>query len=92
MRLEDYARAISARIKVEFQPIHLSDGIVWTWSAKLQNCEEKDGIALISHSGWGETADEALRDYAGLIRGKRIVFNSMIEEKKQEFIVPNDLE
>jgi hypothetical protein len=60
------------------------------YMAELENSEIKEGGCLAGIFGIGKTADEAIEDYVKLIKGKRIVFNAMREDRR-EFDVPKTL-
>lgn len=47
---------------------------------------------LVYECGNGSTPEEALKDYVYNIRGKILVFNSDIRDKRREFKVPMNLE
>ena len=59
----------------------------FTWYARIKGAEIKQGVVLVSHTGNGDSPQEALREYARYISGKTLVFNAMSEDR-QEFDVP----
>jgi hypothetical protein len=54
-----------------------------TYYCRFQNCEIKDGAALIGVSGNGKTEAEAFADYAAQISGRFLVFNAYQDSRKE---------
>jgi len=48
-----------------------------------ENCEISDGVALIGMFGTGWTFEEAVDDYFEKISGKKLVFNSCTDRRKE---------
>jgi hypothetical protein len=85
MTLQDLATGAELELSVKMVP--------WGWLAKFADCEVKNGPydpILSGVYGRGATAEDALKDYASLLRGKLLVRNAM-SGKRWEFRVPGTL-
>jgi hypothetical protein len=85
MTLQELATGADLKLSVNMVP--------WGWLAKFADCEVKNGPydpILSGAYGRGATAEEALEDYAALLRGKVLVRNAM-SDKRWEFCVPETL-
>lgn len=50
---------------------------------RYENCEIKDGCALLTTFGRGSDFEDACRDYLAKIRGKTLVFNAYNETRRE---------
>lgn len=56
--------------------------------ARFDNCEIKRGVILQGNYGDGKDPMEALKKYAVIISGQRLVFNAGSKDR-QEYVVPH---
>jgi hypothetical protein len=90
MIITEYADVLNVGIRINYY--HNQDT---RWSAAFENCETKEDITdpcLTGEYGNGHTPEEALYNYVQQIKGKVLVFNAMDENKKREYLAPNNLE
>lgn len=52
-----------------------------------RNAEVKDGMFLISNSGWGNDFEEACSDYLNKIRGKKLVFDARSDDRREIMVL-----
>ncbi len=86
MKYTEYADAIDKQIDITYY-----SNQDCRFSAQFHNCEVKEGAILGGVYGNGKTPIEAIKDYFGLIKGKRIVFSAYGKDR-QEFTVPKNIE
>ena len=80
MDLQSYADAINVNVVITYYNNQNR------WTAKLEYAEVIEGSCLKSEYGSGDTPDEAMSDYACLIKGKKLRLFM-----KQDVIVPESL-
>ncbi len=85
MTIMEYADAIDKEIVITYYP---NQGT--RFSAHFDNAETKDDMILSSVFGSGSTPALALKDYAGKIAGKTLVFNATTD-RRQTFRVPDKI-
>lgn len=87
MKITDYCDILNKEIKIIYYPNQNG-----RWSARIEFVEVLEGSLLVGSYGNSDTPYNAIKDYINKIKGKRIVFNAMMADKRQEFDVPKNLE
>ena len=57
--------------------------------ANFRDVDVKRGSILLGMSGNGNTPDEAIKDYAGILLGKRLVYRASNPQRRRDFVAPN---
>lgn len=87
MNIYEFADIIDAQIQCNRYPNQDR------WDADFYGCEVRVRTAgLLSESGQGMTAVEAVNDYLERIRGKRLIFHATSPTMRREYVCPKDLE
>src|ERR1035437_5554486 len=80
----DVEKEIGYELEVNERPSHMN---LHKYYVSFKNGETMEGCCLVSHSGNGNTIDEALIDYCKQISNRRMVFGSMTPER-EEILLP----
>lgn len=85
IKIEQVAVLIQEKIIISY----ISDFEIW--NCKFEKADVASGGLLISEYGSGKTPEGALSSYVSKIKGKKLVFRAMKDDRK-EFTMPKDLD
>lgn len=79
----DLEKEIGFELEANERPIHSG---LSRFYVSFKKGESMEGGCLVSHSGNGNTVDEALQDYCKYISCRRMAFNSYTPERKEIYL------
>ena len=86
MTLIEFADIVDSTLRIHYYPIRKRK----KFCCSFEYAEISVPPILIGESGDGDTPEEAMNDYADKIRGKRLVFNAM-SDNRSTYKVPESL-
>ncbi len=86
MSIEEFADSEGLVMRIVERPIDLS--YLKRFYARFKNVFEVGAIGIHSDFGDGNSEEEAIRDYASRISGKRLIINPFNQEIKREILAP----